>query len=442
MPDYAVSAQEQLLLELINRGRLDPSGEAARFGISLNEGLASGTISAAPKAPLALDIDLNESSAGHSSWMLAADIFSHTGVGGSSSNDRMRAAGYDFGGYWGSAENISWRGTTGSLNTTAMIHEHYKGLFLSEGHRENTMGNYREVGIAQETGSFTKNGTTYNSSMLTENFARTGTEAFITGVAFTDRDGDRFYDVGEGRSGITVDWLGNSGGAAATAGAGGYAVGIPTGLSGWARVAIDLGTTTVQASLGMTGTNVKLDVINGFVLASSTDLAMGAGAKNGLLLGVANTDLIGNGAGNVLTGNKGANVLKGMGGNDTLKGGAGADKLLGGAGADQLVGGTGADDFIFTATSDSRPGARDSIWGFARGSDDLVLRHIDADTRHSGDQAFALDTDGSFSAGEVRQRATANGLLLELNTDADSTAEMAILVRGVAAPLLASDSVL
>src|SRR4028118_206419 len=109
MSNASISAQEQLLLELINRARLDPSGEAARYGISLNEGLASGTISAAAKAPLAFDFDLNQSAAGHSSWMLNQDIFSHTGAGGSSSNDRMRSAGYDFDGYWGSAENTSWR---------------------------------------------------------------------------------------------------------------------------------------------------------------------------------------------------------------------------------------------------------------------------------------------------------------------------------------------
>ena len=54
------------MMELINRARLGPSGEAARFGISLNEGLACGTISAAAKAPLAFDYDLSESWANHS----------------------------------------------------------------------------------------------------------------------------------------------------------------------------------------------------------------------------------------------------------------------------------------------------------------------------------------------------------------------------------------
>lgn len=35
---------EQYLLELINRARADPGAEAARLGISLNQGLSPGTI--------------------------------------------------------------------------------------------------------------------------------------------------------------------------------------------------------------------------------------------------------------------------------------------------------------------------------------------------------------------------------------------------------------
>ncbi len=45
--------QEQLMLELINRARMNPAGEAARYGIALNEGLPSNPISTAPKEVLA-----------------------------------------------------------------------------------------------------------------------------------------------------------------------------------------------------------------------------------------------------------------------------------------------------------------------------------------------------------------------------------------------------
>ena len=44
--------QEQLFLELINRARLDPAGEAVRYGIDLNKGLAAGTITTDQKQAL------------------------------------------------------------------------------------------------------------------------------------------------------------------------------------------------------------------------------------------------------------------------------------------------------------------------------------------------------------------------------------------------------
>jgi Ca2+-binding RTX toxin-like protein len=122
-----------------------------------------------------------------------------------------------------------------------------------------------------------------------------------------------------------------------------------------------------------------------------------------------------------------------MDGNDTLKGGAGADTLSGG---------TGADQFVFRASSDSAPGARDTITDFARGSDKLALSAIDADVSLTGDQAFLLDLNGSFSTSEVRQTVTSSGLLLEFNTDSDSTAEMAVLLQGVTTALAATDFLL
>lgn len=441
MPTPEISAQEQLMIELLNRARLDPLGEAARYGVSLNQGLAAGTISSTPMAPLASNMDLSESAAGHSSWMLAADVFSHTGAGGSNPGDRMAAAGYRFLGSWSWGENISWWGSTGTLNLSNAIAIQYKNLFLSPGHRVNFFGDFREVGVAQEAGGFTKSGTTYNASMVTQNFGKTGVDAFITGVAFQDADNDRFYDVGEGRSGVVVDWLGN---AASTGGAGGYNIKIPLGLTGTAAVSVTVNGTAMQATLGMTGTNVKLDVVNGRILASSTDLTLGQNAVDGRLLGIADRSLAGNDAANLLEGNRGANVIRGMGGDDTLKGGAGADTLIGASGQDTLLGGGGADDFVFHSVSDSAPGStsQDVINKFAKGSDDIVVSGIDANEEFLGNQSFVLDANGSFSAGEIRQTLSGSTLLIEFNTDSDSAAEMAIQIRGVTSALASTDFIL
>src|ERR1700741_4867830 len=69
-----MAAQEQLLLEMINRARLDPNGEAARLGITLNEGLAAGTISADAKQPLAGNNQLARAAEGHSNAMQASHV--------------------------------------------------------------------------------------------------------------------------------------------------------------------------------------------------------------------------------------------------------------------------------------------------------------------------------------------------------------------------------
>jgi Ca2+-binding RTX toxin-like protein len=444
MPSPQVSAQEQLMIELLNRARLDPLGEAARFGVALNSGLPAGSITSAPKAPLAFDWNLAEAAAGHSSWMLGADVFSHTGCHGCAPDARMKEAGYGFTGSWSWGENIVWKGTTGTLDLTAAIQAQHRSLFLSALHRENIFGDFREVGVAQEVGRFTEGLTTFNASMVTQNFAKTGSEAFITGVAFDDRDGDRFYDVGEGRSGIVIDWLGSGGGAVGTASAGGYGVRIPTGLQGMAHLSVKVGAVTMQASLGMTGTNVKLDVIDGRVLAASADLALGARAADGRLLGVADLDLSGNDARNRLEGNAGANRIEGGGGADLLSAGGGADALVGGAGKDRLSGGAGADDFVFLAEADSRPGAttRDIIADFVRGQDDIDLSRIDADAGEPGHQRFTLDRGGAFEAGEIRQTGSGRDLVLSFNTNNDGAAEMAILLLGVANPLAATDFLL
>src|SRR4051812_47518311 len=73
----APSSEEQLFIELLNRARANPSAEASRYGISLNEGLAAGTISSTPKQPLAVNQLLTNSARKHSQYMIDNDIFSH-----------------------------------------------------------------------------------------------------------------------------------------------------------------------------------------------------------------------------------------------------------------------------------------------------------------------------------------------------------------------------
>src|SRR5688572_3810169 len=103
------TAAEQYVVELINRARANPAAEAARLGISLNEGLPSGTISTAPKQPLAINPYITDAARKHTQYQLDTDTMTHTGPGGSSAKDRMAAAGYVFSGSYGYSENVAYR---------------------------------------------------------------------------------------------------------------------------------------------------------------------------------------------------------------------------------------------------------------------------------------------------------------------------------------------
>lgn len=231
----APTVEEQLMLERVNRARADPGAEAARLGIDLNAGLAPGTIADTPKPPLAMHPDLIGAARFHSDWMLAADVFDHTGSGGSSAGDRMEAAGYVFSGSWTWGENIAWQGTQWLVDSVKETLEAHDGLFISPGHRENLMyAGFDEIGIGIREGVFT-DGDDWNALMATQNFARSDHTPgpLAVGSAFYDFNGNGMYDAGEGIGGVQVEVSG-SGYYTQTSSPGGYALPIP--LEGGARV--------------------------------------------------------------------------------------------------------------------------------------------------------------------------------------------------------------
>ncbi len=305
------TVHEQYMLELINRARLNPSAEADLYGIDLNEGLTPNTISNSVKQPLAFNLSLTDVANSHSQWMLDSDTFSHTGAGGSSPGDRLENAGYQ---YTTLGENIGYFGTTGTLNVTEATSEVYKSLFKSTtGHRQNILNNnFREIGLATLTGDFDG----YNSLMVTQNFATTGSSTFLTGVAFKDEViDDDFYSVGEGLAGITVTAVrqsDNSSFATDTMSAGGYQIALTPGIYNvsFAKDNQTLGSTR-QINLG--SDNIKLDLNTDANIISGT-------TGNDILNGTASNDLISANAGN--------DRINASAGNDTLNGGAGSDRLF------------------------------------------------------------------------------------------------------------------
>lgn len=252
------TAYEQYMLELTNWARANPGAQAGQLGIDLNAGLSGGTISDAAKQPLVFSEALIAAARGHSNWMLDADTFSHTGANGSDAGDRMNAAGFDFKAPYSWGENLAWNGTTGAIDATASVLGNHQGLFESAGHRVNMLnGDYKEIGIGVETGAFGSGGTDYNAMMVTQNFALSGSASYLTGVVIDDQDGDRFYDIGEGRGGATITATGSAGTfETSTWDAGGYRLELPAGSY---DVTVTLDGESYAQTITIGSENVKLD---------------------------------------------------------------------------------------------------------------------------------------------------------------------------------------
>ncbi|HZY67946.1 MAG TPA: CAP domain-containing protein, partial [Devosia sp.] len=201
-----MTAREQLMLELINRARLDPRAEADRLDVAL--GSAEGK--AVPV--LAGNDALRASAFNHSSWMILNDTFSRNESRGSTDFiaetplGRMKAYGYKVSGPYHFAENISWKGSPEMPDFTLSIIAQHEGLFANGGSRARLLDkDYREVGIGQQAGTFSDETGTFITSMVTQDFIGTGGKVFITGVVYNDIVVDNdFYDVGEGVAGLRV----------------------------------------------------------------------------------------------------------------------------------------------------------------------------------------------------------------------------------------------
>src|SRR5207248_7857440 len=183
-----LTAGEQYLLELINRARANPAAEAARYGIDLNEGLAAGAISNDAKQPLAINPYLVDSARKHSKWMIDTDTFSHTGAGGSDPQDRMTATGYVFKTPWSWAENIALRSFKSGGGGADLFDAIEKDLFVDigiadRGHRVNLLSpQNNEAGAGAISGQYSY----FQAAMVTQDFASSGDQSFLTGVVYAD----------------------------------------------------------------------------------------------------------------------------------------------------------------------------------------------------------------------------------------------------------------
>ena len=381
------TAQDQYMLELVNRARANPQGEADLYlNGDLNQGLPSNTISTDAKPPLVFNFELHTAAQDHSQWMLDNNVFSHTGEGGSSPTQRMQAAGYVLTPPWSTGENIAYRGTTGTPDLTRFVKNNHQNLFVSPGHRRNLMsGNFKEVGISSLQGQFNN----YNAVMTTQKFAYSGGRGpFITGVAYTDTViNEDFYTVGEGIKGITVTAVDTTNSAntftTTTLDAGGYSLDVDPNVTYDVTFSGDLDqngqagdTATYQVQVN--SENVKLDVVSD-ELPEPTPTPTPEPTPAPTPEPTPNVPTSGD---DNLTGDSTANNIKALAGDDTVSGGDGQDTINGGAGDDVLngevdndllMGSTGNDQLNGGSANDTLKGG-DGIDTLNGGDNDDILK--------------------------------------------------------------------
>ncbi|GAA5122863.1 hypothetical protein JIN84_10635 [Luteolibacter yonseiensis] len=273
------TAEEQYMLELINRARAAPAAEGQflvsqknpdikvafdYFKVNLNR-VKQDFSGYAVRPPLTFHPDLLAAARRHSTDMAKKNFQSHTGSDDSSPTGRVKAAGYD---------PISVNENIFSKSVQTPLYAHV-GLNVDWGpypngvqstpiHRQTIMGlagyDFREIGIGivARTGSnATKNG----KFAITQNFAsRQNSPNFLVGVVYSDTNGNGSYDPNEGLSGVKVTpqvggWF------AETSTSGGYAIPFPE-APGASSVVFSGGSLPrpLTRDFSLTDRNVKLDL--------------------------------------------------------------------------------------------------------------------------------------------------------------------------------------
>lgn len=283
------SALDQYMVELINLARSNPAAYAQTLGIALNEGLTPGRITTDAKQPLAINPFITDAAQKHSQWMDANDRFSHSGAGGSSDKQRMEAAGYTFqtGAIWG--ENIALELKSQPLDLTAITKTMQEKLFRDTNtsgrwHRLNILDSrFREVGVGVVSGRYVYGGKNYYAALGTQDFARSGSSVFLTGVAYTDHiTRDNFYTPGEGLGGVTIRAIKDGTGetfTTSTWASGGYSLALPAGKYSVFVSGGNIGNSQFYPSVTIGSENLKFDFKKGTV-ATAPEIAVTGNTKH------------------------------------------------------------------------------------------------------------------------------------------------------------------
>jgi uncharacterized protein YkwD len=275
--------QEQYMLQLINEARTDPAAVTAQitsganltpdvqatlnyYNVNLPQ-VEQTIANATPQAPLAWNQNLANAAQGQSQYEANNQIQTHTGAGGSTTQQRIEAAGYTS--PTSSAENTYAYGSSIMESMQAFLMDW--GV-PSDGHRINiqqpgvaAQNAYTSVGIGLVQTSASN--PSFGPMVITQDFgSQANTPAQVVGVAYNDNAGTGFYLPGEGQGGVQIDAVNLQTGAVSstqTWDSGGYELALAPGQY---RIIASLNNTVIQTSNLTVGT---LNIEQDFILTNS-----------------------------------------------------------------------------------------------------------------------------------------------------------------------------
>lgn len=203
LANFAWTAEEVYMLELVNRARANPIAEAARVGVDLTAGLTDTELARlVPWEPLALNEKLTLAARGMSADMAERGFFDHVNPDGLDPTDRAKAQGYSYSageniaaGYTSiDAAHVAWLESLGHRKNVLSLHENFDENFK-----------YTEFGF----GVFIplKGSDAPYISYHSQEFGYQGLNpvVYTLGVVYDDRDANNFYSMGEGMADVRVE---------------------------------------------------------------------------------------------------------------------------------------------------------------------------------------------------------------------------------------------
>ncbi|MGA1869629.1 MAG: CAP domain-containing protein [bacterium] len=256
------TAEEQYMLELINRARSNPAAEGERLShMHQRPELREIFVAYPPSPPLAFNENLIRAARNHSTYIKLNNSLGHdehsgyTGFTGRTPSERVLHEGFEGD---GAGENIAYGSTSTLASHDALIIDDDTP---SLGHRYNILS-YGEGRDYQEIGIGIIQGGPFGGLTVTQNFGVyfSSYTPKVLGVVYIDYNNNLFYDPGEGLDDVTI--TADPGGySTRTTSSGGYSLPLSTPGSYTLRATGDTLQVSQMADITIGSVNVKHDFI-------------------------------------------------------------------------------------------------------------------------------------------------------------------------------------